>query len=142
MSVASRHRVPRWVGVGLLLVFGVGGTLCLAFYWPWLTRTRVEARHPLPASIERRTLSATEWHDLEKCFIGHSEEAISTRFGRPQIEFNGPYGMPPVEERRTYPEARTRVYVANGGQLYVAFCRQRGKWVCYTAAWLPTGASF
>jgi hypothetical protein len=38
-------------------------------------------------------------------FIGHPERAIIARFGQPTNEWDGHYGNPPDEYRRTFPEA-------------------------------------
>lgn len=103
-----------------------GGVLfCVVLYWPWITRPRVQWRHALPERLD-----GTAFEDR---FSGHSETAIVARFGEPveRLGGNGPFEF----DRREYPEARVVRYAGLRGALFLAYCRQRGKWVCFRAHW-------
>lgn len=137
----SKYHVPRCLTIALPTIFVTGGVFCLVFYWPWITRPSVgPPRHALPHSIEGRSIDSLAGFDAQ--FIGHSQEVITTQFGPPTTKFSGHYGNPPLDYRRTYPEAHTHVYTTPAGSLYLSFCQQRGRWVCFAANWLPEGAVF
>jgi hypothetical protein len=138
---ARPPRVPRWVAVAVPLILCGGVTFCVVFYWPWITRPRITWQHPLPRSLEPGAASS-DWRAFEERFIGHEEKDVIARFGPPAERFNGQYGAPQVSEQRKYPEAHTLVLVGKGGRLYLSFCQQRGRWVCFSAGWLPDGASY
>jgi hypothetical protein len=143
MQSPSRRRVPRWVAVTVPLILCAGVAGCVVFYWPWITRPRIGSpQHPLPYAIECPAEPSFARRDFEEQFIGHEEKDVLARFGAPAERFNGHYGAAPVAERRKYPEAHTAVLAGHGGRLYLSFCQQRGRWVCFAASWLPEGAAF
>jgi hypothetical protein len=134
MPTRSSH-VPRWVAVAVPLILFGGVLFCVVLYWPWIMRPRVQWRSALPQTLEGGRC-AFERTVFEGRFIGHSETEIVARFGRPSERLRGEDAGPFEFDRREYPEAHTVRYAAVGGQLYLAYCRQRGKWVCFRALWL------
>jgi hypothetical protein len=137
----TKYRVPRWLAVAVPCVFVVGGTFCFIFYWPCITRPYITApHHSLPATVAGP--SQSPFDSFESAFIGHEEKSIVEHFGQPNARIKDHYGNPPLSYRRTYPEAYTTLYTCNSGTLYLSFCEQRGRWVCFRANWLPTGSAF
>lgn len=136
-----KHHVPRGVAFAVPLIFIVGGAFCAAFYSPWIVRAKIPSpREPLPPSVVCPTTG--QFGAFESRFIGHEDVDIVAQFGTPTARINGHYGNPPLTEKRTYPEAFTFVYAGSTGSLYLSFCNQRGRWVCFSASWLPEGAAF
>lgn len=134
MPNSVRRRVPRWVAVAVPLIFCAGALGCAVFYWPWITRLRVELRGPLPRTLEGGS-HVSDRTDFEDRFPGHTEVAITDRFGAPAERLAGAASGPFQFDRREYPEAHVVRYAGTGGQLHLAYCRQRGKWVCFRAHW-------
>jgi hypothetical protein len=138
---ACKYRVPRWMAFAVPITFIGGAVFCAAFYSPWITRARIPSpRHSLPPGTACPT--ATPFEGFESRFIGHEDVDIVAQFGPPTGCINGHYGSPPMSVKRTYPEAFTYVYTSSSGSLYLSFCNQRGRWVCFVASWLPEGAAF
>jgi hypothetical protein len=107
---------------------------CAVFYWPWITRPRVESQFELPQALEGGFHSFDRMV-FEDRFPGHSETAIVARFGQPTERLSDDDASPFKFDRREYPEARVVRYAGVRGQLHLAYCRQRGKWVCFRAHW-------
>jgi hypothetical protein len=141
-----RRRVPRWVAVTVPLILCVGVAGCVAFYWPWIVRAPVgPARQPLPYTIEGPISSESDplsWVEFGQRFIGHTEASIIERFGPPTDTWKGHYGLPRMRERQAYPEAVTHVYQRPSGRMYLSYCREKGKSVCFSATWLSEGSMF
>lgn len=142
MQSPFRRHVPRWVAVCVPLIL-VGGVLCcVVFYWPWITRPRVgPSQGSLPASLEGGT-EPSEFLEFQDRFLGHTEADVLARFGPPNetLRADGPHTA--LFDVRKYPEAHTAVYTQKGGRLYLSFCKQRGRWVCFAAVWQPLGWVF
>lgn len=137
----TKNRVPRWMAIAVPLVFLGGAVFCVVFYSPWILRQEIPtASHSLPESVVCPT--STSFDGFESRFIGHKDDAIAAQFGPPTERINGHYGNPPVSVQRMYPEAFTYVYTSSTGSLYLSFCQQRGRWVCFRASWLPEGSAF
>jgi hypothetical protein len=132
-------RVPRGLVVALSAVAIVSGAFCLAFYWPWLTRPPIgPPKHALPDGVQGPIGERPP--NFEDRFLGHGQDAIVARFGPPTHHFEGHYGCPPVSYKLEYPGAHTNVYAGPAGSLYLSFCRERGRWVCFSATWLEIGS--
>ncbi|HSQ58217.1 MAG TPA: hypothetical protein VLM40_21005, partial [Gemmata sp.] len=98
--------------------------------------------HALPDSLDGPNGSKTspeDWHQFDQQFIGHTEAAITTRFGPQTHRWEGMYGNPPVHYRMKYPDAVTAIYERPSGALYLAFCWEKDKLVCFSANWVPKG---
>ena len=91
----------------------------------------------LPDKIDGGMLDQA--HNL---FLGHTEAAISERFGAPTHRWKGHYGLSSPRYRWQYYDAISITYENPSGTLYLSFCKQRGEWTCFSSSWLPPGAMF
>lgn len=123
------------VGIGAIACVALAGYLVAV--WPSLTRD--------PVGPPRGELSQVVEGGSEPtagAFVGHPEANIAERFGPPTHRWRGHYGAPPLSYQRTYPEAVTAVYERPAGTLYLSFCEERGRLVCFGSDWLPAGWVF
>lgn len=125
----------------IAFVFAAIAVVALACYlvtvWPYLTRERVGPPiGDLPQAVEGGT------EPTSGQFVGHPEPSIVARFGRPTHRWRGHYGNPPTNYCRVYPDAFTLTYARPTGTLYLSFCEEQGRFVCFSSDWLPTGVVF
>ena len=109
----------------------------LAAVWPSLTREPVG---PPPSELPQVVDGGSK--PTSGQFVGHPEASIVERFGPPNHHWQGHYGAPPVSYQRTYPDAITATYERSTGTLYLSFCEERGRLVCFRSDWMPTGYVF
>lgn len=122
----------------ILAVLACGGLAgYLIIVWPSLTREPVgPPRGELPQAVEG-------WPEpTSGQFVGHPESSIVERFGPPTHRWQGRYGAPRVSYRRTYPDAITATYKRPTGILYLSFCKEQGRLLCFSSDWLPEGWEF
>ena len=50
--------------------------------------------------------------------------------------------MPGLKYTLTYPDAVSVTYVRPDGELYLSYCWEWGKWVCFRSDWMPEGWVF
>jgi hypothetical protein len=129
-------RLRQWTAVALLLLTCVG-------FVTFVVRLRATSREPvgppngdLPNAIEGGPEPAFGQ------FVGHSESSIVVRFGPPSNRWKGHYAAPPISYRLKYPDAITATFVRPSGVLYLSFCREEGRLVCFSSAWMPEGWAF
>ena len=130
-------KTRKRVVFGLLLLGCVVGVLCCVYFWPMLTREAIgPPKGALPDSIEGGNDPVSgQW-------VGHVETDVVERFGPPSHRWSGHYAAPPVEYKRRYPDAVTLTYIRPAGILYLSFCRENGRLVCFSSDWLPEGWVF
>src|SRR5579883_2748314 len=88
----------------------------------------------LPQSLEQAQQAG-------QAFIGHTEETIVTRFGIPNLRYEGcfpAFGPPPA----AYSSPITLVYGCATGDLYLLTCQKGEGRVCVNWTWLPKGSKF
>jgi hypothetical protein len=131
---SHRRKVFILLGIGLLVsaLLAVG----MRFLSRWLTERVGSPNGELPAAIEagRKPVFGD--------FYGHTQASIIERFGLPSLRWEGHYGMPPLSYSERYPDAVTMTYRRPTGTLYLSFCLEKGEWVCFSSAWMPTGCVF
>lgn len=119
----------------LLAVFGVGCYVVVV--WPSFVREPVgPPKTKLPETLEGGMNLVSEQ------FVGHTEADIAKRFGPPSHSWHGHYGLPDIEFQRKYPEAITSTYNRESGTLYLSFCKEGGRSVCFCSDWMPAGWVF
>jgi hypothetical protein len=127
----------RWVVVVLAMLVGCVLTGYLATLWPWLTRGPIgPPRGELPRALEGGS------EPISGQLVGQPQSSILGRFGPPTHRWEGHYGNPPVSYTRTYPDAVTVAYERPTGTLYLSFCKEEGRLVCFSSDWMPTGCVF
>jgi hypothetical protein len=127
----------RWIAVVLIVLVGVGLTSYLLTQWPYVTRGPVSPpKGELPQVVEGGA------EPTSGQFVGHPESSILQRFGPPTHQWQGHYGNPPVKYRRAYSDAITVVYERPTGILYLSFCKEGSRLVCFSSDWLPAGWAF
>jgi hypothetical protein len=136
----------RWL-TPILAVGCVLATSCvLLFAWPSFTRQPVgPARATLPETVEGPAPSESDpdvWYEFGRSFVGYTKADITERFGPPTDTWRGHYGRPRLSKVRTYPEAVTLVYQRASGSLYLSFCCEKGRWVCFSAQWMTKDSVF
>lgn len=130
-------RLGRRTTIVLATVAGVAlGGYAILRYPAW-TRTPVGAPvEGLPAAIEDGSEPTADR------FVGHTEADIVSRFGPPTHSWSGHYGAPPLQFQHVYHDATTATYVRAGGVLYLSYCVEGGRRVCFTSHWMPEGCVF
>jgi hypothetical protein len=127
----------RRIAVVLAALAGLTLAGYLVAVWPSLTRQPVgPPRGELPQGVEGGSEPASGR------FVGHPEADIVGRFGLPTHRWRGHFGAPPVSYQRAYPDAVTATYERPAGALYLSYCEERGRLVCFSSEWLPAGWVF
>jgi hypothetical protein len=127
----------RRTAIGLALLAGVALAGYLVAVWPSLTRKPVgPPQGELPQAVEGGLEPSSGQ------FVGHPEASIEEQFGPPTHRWQGHYGNPPVSYRMMYPDAITATYERATGTLYLSFCKEQGRLVCFSSDWVPTGWMF
>src|SRR5262245_36188325 len=127
----------RRIAVALAVLSCVALAGYLVAVWPSLTRESVgPPRGELPQVVEGGS------QPFSGQFVGHPESSIMERFGPPTHRWEGHYGAPPVSYQRTYTDAITVTYERPTGTLYLSFCKEQGRLVCFSSDWMPTGWVF
>lgn len=107
--------------------------------YQWPSWTRVSIRAPLsamPTDVEAGSrVVYGNW-------IGFTESQIEERIGTPTHRRAGHYGVPGVKYRFIYPDAVTATYVRTSGILYLSYCIDCGRLVCFRSDWFPSGTVF
>jgi hypothetical protein len=126
-----------WAAAVLTAILCWALAYCWLSIWPYLSRAAIGPPHgELP-----QTLDCIE-RSTEELFVGHLESRIVQQFGLPTQRWEGHYGNPPVRYCRTYPDAITFTYERPTGTLFLSFCREGPKLVCFSSDWLPSGWAF
>ena len=109
----------------------------VTYVWPSLMREPVgPPRGELPQAVEGGS------EPTSGQFLGHPESDIVERFGLPTHRWEGHYGAPPISYQRKYPNVITVTYERPTGTLYLSFCKEQGRLVCFRSAWMPAGWVF
>ncbi len=125
--------------VALLATIGIALSIHLVNSWQNTARK--------PVGVPVFELPELDVFDGEKkpvqgTLAGHAESKILERFGPPSDRWDGHFGCPPYDYSRQYPDAVTAVYIRPSGTLYLSFCQQEGRSVCFSSCWLPKGWAF
>lgn len=115
----------------------VVGLLFVMAMWPIWTRESVG-----PPGGELPHMVEGGQEPIAGQFVGYSESSIVEQFGPPSTRWKGHYGAPPLVYRWKYPDAVTATYIRPSGTLYLSYCRERGRVVCFRSDWMPAGAVF
>jgi hypothetical protein len=127
----------RWTAVVLAVLVCVASAGYLATVWPSLIREPVgPPQCELPQVVEGGS------EPISGQLVGQPESSIVEQFGPPTRRSEGHYGNPPVSYRRAYRDAITVTYVRPTGTLYLSFCTEQDRLVCFSSDWLPTGVVF
>lgn len=122
----------RWRIAGGVAIFLAGCvTGCLVALWPWMTRPPVGPPvGPMPQTLDGGL------NPQQGDFVGFSETEIVERFGPPTHRWKGHFGLRSDSE---YPDAITATYILPAGILFLSFCEEGGRLVCFTSVWQPDG---
>jgi hypothetical protein len=132
-AMSKRKRTA--VALAVLACVTLAGYLVVV--WPSLMREPVDRpQGGLPQAV------AGGLESTSGQFIGHTEASIVERFGPPTHRWRGHYGAPPASYQRTYPDAITVTYEGQTGTLYLSFCKEQRRFVCFSSDWLPAGWAF
>ena len=75
--------------------------------------------------------------------VGRSESAVRARYGTPEHEFSGHYGLPAMSWAQQFGgEIKSGVFWRLRGRVYVTFEKRGGQWVVISNQYLPNGAAF
>jgi hypothetical protein len=122
----------------IAVILAILACVALAWYFvavlPILMREPVgQPRGALPQAVEGGS------EPTSGQFVGHHETSIVERFGPPSWRWEGHYGAPAESYERIYPDAITMTYERKTGTLFLSFCKERGRLVCFRSDWFPVG---
>jgi hypothetical protein len=78
----------------------------------------------------------------ENTYAGKTEATVRAELGKPDRQFAGHYGHPPIDFRKFTGEIKTLVFKKGGYEHYVSFEKSATGWVGIRSSSVPEGSVF